>query len=192
MLMARMEPENNIEMILDGYRASESLLEFIVIGNTNNTFGRYLEKKFSDDSRIHFIGSIFNQHHISNLIYFSNLYFHGHSVGGTNPSLLEAMGSRALIIAQDNIFNRTVLKENGYYFNTATDVCEYADTICKNARAEKMLAANVAVIEQEYSWKRIIDQYEAFFLQCKRNIPVPDLAPTSQLEGERDIFAPDL
>lgn len=166
MLMARMEPENNIEMILDGYHAAASGMDFIVVGNTHNKFGRYLVNKFSGDPRIRFIGSVFNQEHISNLIYHSNLYFHGHSVGGTNPSLLEAMGCQALIIAQDNVFNKAVLESNGYYFNTPEDVQQYADRLVKNETCTGILTANTRKIEQLYSWGSIIDSYESFFLHC--------------------------
>jgi glycosyltransferase involved in cell wall biosynthesis len=186
MLMARMEPENNIEMILDGYHAAASPLNFLVIGNTGNKFGRYLENKFSDDPRIRFAGSVFNQQHISNLIYHSNLYFHGHSVGGTNPSLLEAMGSRALIVAQDNVFNKAVLENNGYYFNTAAEVQQYADGLMKDSSATTLLDANTCKIEQFYSWGKIIDAYESFFLRCHRekkpvqNPVSPVLRPTKQ------------
>jgi glycosyltransferase involved in cell wall biosynthesis len=168
MLMARMEPENNIEMILDGYLSSISPLEFIVVGNTDNTFGTYLVNKFSHDKRIRFMGAIFNQQHINNLIYFSNLYFHGHSVGGTNPSLLEAMGSHALIIAQDNIFNRTVLTENAFYFTTAVEVTTYADTLLKDPGKQPIISANGATICKQYSWKKVIDEYETFFMSCYR------------------------
>jgi glycosyltransferase involved in cell wall biosynthesis len=167
MLMARMEPENNIETILDGYHASSSPLSFIVIGNTTNKFGSYLKEKFSGDKRIQFPGALFNQHHISNLIFYSNLYFHGHSVGGTNPSLLEAMGSYALIVAQGNIFNRSVLGNNAFYFNTPGEVTDYSDTLLKKEHPA-LLAANAAKIDQDYSWNKIIHAYEAFFLKCYR------------------------
>jgi glycosyltransferase involved in cell wall biosynthesis len=166
MLMARMEPENNIEMILDGYHLSSSPLEFIVVGNTDNKFGKYLTNKFSGDKRIRFEGAIFNQLHINNLIYFSNLYFHGHSVGGTNPSLLEAMGCQALIVAQDNVFNKSVLQDKAYYFNTPQEVARYADTQLKDACKKDILQSNAATIERQYSWNKIVNEYEAFFLQC--------------------------
>lgn len=183
MLMARMEPENNIEMILDGYHTSKSPLDFMVVGNTSNKFGRYLTNKFAHDKRIRFTGAIFNQQHINNLIYYSNLYFHGHSVGGTNPSLLEAMGSQALIVAQDNVFNRAVLEENGYYFNTAAEVQQYADTLSKNAGTHRITSANSLKIEQLYNWNKIIDAYESFFTRCyqekKLSLPVTSvLQPT--------------
>jgi len=132
MVMARMEPENNIEMILQGYQDSRTSRELIVVGNTNNRFGRYLQRKFASCRRIRFLGAIFNSAHINNLIYFSNVYFHGHSVGGTNPSLLEAMGCRALIVARKNIFNRAVLKENAYYFADASEITYYANTLEKS------------------------------------------------------------
>lgn len=168
MLMARMEPENNIEMILDGYHASKSPLEFVVVGNPDNKFGRYLQNKFIHDKRIRFTGAIFDQQHVNNLIHYSNLYFHGHSVGGTNPSLLEAMGSQALIVAQDNVFNRAVLEENGYYFSTAAEVQQYADTLSKDAAAARIITANSLKIEQFYNWNKIIDAYESFFTRCYR------------------------
>lgn len=166
MLMARIEPENNIEMILDGFHLSSSTLDFIVVGNTGNSFGKYLVKKFRGDKRIRFEGAIFNQQLINNLIYFSNLYFHGHSVGGTNPSLLEAMGCYALIVAQDNVFNKSVLNDKAFYFNTPLEVAHYADTLSKATCDLELLQHNAATIEEEYSWNRIIDEYEAFFLQC--------------------------
>jgi glycosyltransferase involved in cell wall biosynthesis len=179
MLMARMEPENNIEMILDGYHAAASPFPFLVVGNTGNPFGQYLVKKFAGDARIRFVGAIFNDVQVSNLIYFSNLYFHGHSVGGTNPSLLEAMGCQGFIVAQDNVFNKAVLEQNGYYFNTAADVQHYADTLLKNESSAIMLTANRRKIEQDYNWPTIIDQYESFFLRCRRDRePAPVDLPT--------------
>lgn len=181
MIMARMEPENNIKMILDGYHTAKSQRDFIVVGNAENKFGQYLRKKFSQDKRIRFTGSIFNQSHINNLIYYSNLYFHGHSVGGTNPSLLEAMGSQALIVAQDNVFNRAVLESNGHYFSTAIEVQEYADNLCKNSGAAKIIAANKQKIEQQYNWEKIINAYESFFLRCYKEKKVSSIS-TSVLQ----------
>jgi len=106
LLMARMEPENNIETILDGLHQSSSNKKFVVIGNATNKFGKYLVDKFKTDERIIFAGSIFDEKKIQMLRAEACLYFHGHSVGGTNPSLLEAMAGGVLIVAHDNPFNR--------------------------------------------------------------------------------------
>ena len=110
-----MEPENNIEMILDGYIESNSNKIFCVVGNAEATsFGKYLIDKFSSCERIRFLGGIYNQNFLNHLRYYSSLYFHGHSVGGTNPSLLEAMGSGALIAAHNNIFNKAILEKDAF------------------------------------------------------------------------------
>ena len=90
----------------------------MVIGkHDSNKFGTYLKEKFKDQKNIYFLGGIYNLEHLNNLRYFSNLYFHGHSVGGTNPSLLEAMASKALIVAHANEFNKSILRDNAFYFS---------------------------------------------------------------------------
>jgi glycosyltransferase involved in cell wall biosynthesis len=166
MVMARMEPENNIEMVLDGYRASGSQKDMIIVGSTDNKFGTYLKNKFAGDPRIRFLGAIFDRRIINNLIYHSNLYFHGHSVGGTNPSLLEAMGSHGLIVAMDNVFNRSVLTGNAFYFTTSSEVTQYANLLTRNELHDPMIKANAATIREKYNWPGIVDEYEKFFLDC--------------------------
>src|SRR5437764_11687109 len=118
MLMTRIETENNIEIILEEIKTSENSYPIIIVGNTNNKYGKYLKKKYSDSRKYIYIGGIYDIVIINNLRYFSNLYFHGHSVGGTNPSLLEAMSSGALIAAHDNVFNRAILEEDAFYFKS--------------------------------------------------------------------------
>ena len=80
------------------------------------------KNKFKTYSNIRFVGAIYDINLLNNLRYFSKLYFHGHSVGGTNPSLLEAMASKALIAAHNNDFNKGVLQENALYFSSALEV----------------------------------------------------------------------
>jgi glycosyltransferase involved in cell wall biosynthesis len=116
LIIARMEPENNIEMMLDGFSASNSKKKMIIIGNHNNQFGTYLQNKFRNDKRIDFLGAIYDKAKLHSLKAFTSLYFHGHSAGGTNPSLLEAMASGALIAANNNEFNVSILKKDAYYF----------------------------------------------------------------------------
>ena len=122
LLIARLEPENNIETILDGVELNKNRMPFLVIGKYNTKYGKYLLDKFKSNSQIIFLGAIYNQNHLNNLRYYSNLYFHGHSVGGTNPSLLEAMASSALIVANDNIFNKSILNDDAFYFSNSIEV----------------------------------------------------------------------
>lgn len=166
MLMARMEPENNIEMILDGFHRSASNKKFIVVGNTNNKFGKRMVKKFGTDERIIFTGAIYDNQITHTLKHNCPLYFHGHTVGGTNPSLIEAMASQVLIAAHDNLFNRAVLDENGYYFNSATDVQQLIEDISPAVKEKNMTNNNYLKIKKTYNWPGIIEQYEKFITFC--------------------------
>lgn len=161
MLVSRMVPENNIEAILNGFVLSASKDPIIVIGNQQNNFGRYIARKFNHPN-IHFMGSIFDIDVLNNLRHYSNIYFHGHSVGGTNPSLLEAMASQALICAHDNVFNRDVLGENAFYFANEQDIAKVLDSVMKDPKDAK-IHSNLTRVKQEYSWEKVIEDYCAFF-----------------------------
>lgn len=164
LLIARMEPENNIETILDGVVQSEINRVFLVIGNTENRYGERMRNKFSGSENIRFLGPIYNFHTLSNLRYFSNLYFHGHSVGGTNPSLLEAMASSALICAHRNIFNLAILEEDAYFFETADEVAKILRKVVRDDSDREKIQANLTKITNIYSWKNVINQYEKLFI----------------------------
>nr|WP_299586280.1 DUF1972 domain-containing protein [Mucilaginibacter sp.] len=81
MLIARFEPENSIEVILDGVVKANNGRKFLVIGNNDNDFGTHLKNKFASHENIKFCGGIYDLSKLNNLRYFSNLYFHGHTVG---------------------------------------------------------------------------------------------------------------
>ncbi|MGK4566569.1 glycosyltransferase [Flavobacterium sp. 3HN19-14] len=162
MLIARLEPENNIETILDGIAQSEDQTPMIVIGNHNTKFGNYLKQKFAENTNIRFIGAVYNQMHLDNLRYFSNLYFHGHSVGGANPSLLEAMASGALIVAHKNEFNSAILKENARYFLTAGDVKKIVLQTKKSDNL-RLIQNNLDAIASEFNWDKINGEYLQLF-----------------------------
>ena len=159
LLIARLEPENNIEMILDGYAKSKVNIPFLVIGNTKTKYGRRLKDKYKDSGVI-FLGSIFNKEHLDSLRGFSKCYFHGHSVGGTNPALLEAMAAKSFIFAHENIFNRYILEDNALYFSNETEIKEmlldFNNLVLKKL---EMTDNNIKKIRNEYSHMNIIKQY---------------------------------
>ena len=165
MIMARFEPENNIEMVLDGVVLSASKMKIIVVGNHNTQYGAYLKNKYKEYVHIAFLGGIFNLEHLNNLRYFSNLYFHGHSVGGTNPSLLEAMASKALILAHNNSFNKAILKDNAFYFSNVIEVKELLLTI-KREDCSKPIQKNFETIVNEFNWDKINGDYLRLFEKC--------------------------
>lgn len=166
LLIARMEPENNIEMVIQGY--IESKLQdkpLIIIGKTDTPHGKILVEKYATYPGIRFMGSIYDFKKIDSIRYFSSAYFHGHSVGGTNPSLLEAMASSCFIIANDNIFNRAVLKNNALYFKKKDDVSSILNNISDYLIDKRItfIENNSACIRNEYSWEKLIDDHEKYF-----------------------------
>ncbi|MDB5109057.1 MAG: glycosyl transferase family 1 [Mucilaginibacter sp.] len=170
LLMARMEPENNIETILEGFNKSTSRRSFKVLGDTGNRFGKYIIHKFKNDERIQFKGSIFDNAKVRSLQNNSYLYFHGHSVGGTNPSLLEAMASEALIAAHNNPFNKSVLHTDAFYFSNANEVREIVETVQRKETEKTMVNNNLHKIKYQFNWESIVDQYEEFMIECYYNI----------------------
>lgn len=164
MLIARMEPENNIETILDGVVKAKTDVPFLVVGKHDvNEFGVYLTEKFKDYPQIRFVGGIYNLDDLNNLRYYSRLYFHGHSVGGTNPSLLEAMASNALIIAHKNEFNKNILTDDAFYFETVDEIANYIDKIEGKNQYAQFLKNNDRKIKEEFSWEHINQQYLDYF-----------------------------
>lgn len=170
LLMARMEPENNIDMILSGFSQSSSPKKFVVIGNIANKYGKQLHKKYAADTRIIFTGALFDQDLVHTLRKNCFLYFHGHSVGGTNPSLLEAMASKALIAAHANVFNKSVLQEDAFYFTTDACIKALITQMECNALHEQMKENNYTKIQEQFAWQSIVDKYETYILSCYQEI----------------------
>ncbi len=162
MLIARLEPENSIEVILDGVVLSQKDEPFLVVGNHLTEYGEYLKNKYLNNKLINFVGGIYNIKKLNSLRYYSKLYFHGHTVGGTNPSLLEAMGSGAYICANDNLFNKSILGDDAVYFMDAEGVKEKLINYDLNVR-ESIVANNYKKVKELYSWEKIVLQYENLF-----------------------------
>ena len=104
--------------------------------------------KYGNDKRLLFTGAIFDEVKINALRTFCKLYFHGHSVGGTNPSLLEAMGSGRLIAAHDNEFNRAILQSDAFYFSSAEQVAQILNKALRTEQTEVMLENNFKKIQR--------------------------------------------
>lgn len=163
LLIARMEPENNIETILEGLIARKDARKILVIGNVENRFGWRMKSKFANHPLVIFAGTIYDRSALDALRSNCALYFHGHSVGGTNPSLLEAMSCGVVICAHDNVFNRAVLNEDAYWFQGAEDIVQLHVDPTKNV---SMINANLEKIERQHSWTAIINQYEQLFINA--------------------------
>lgn len=160
LIVCRLEPENHVLEILQAFGQSHSNRQLVVIGNLRRN--RYVERlKSMRDPRIRMIGTEYAKEKLACLRYYSFGYFHGHSVGGTNPSLLEAMGCGNLIFAHDNPFNRETLAGCGLYF---ADVPELTKAI-EEAEADvhdllRLRGAAMRRAREKYRWSDVIDSYE--------------------------------
>ncbi len=163
LLIARMEPENNIEMVINGYIRSGHNYPLFIIGNTNNKTGNYLTRKYKDP-RVIFAGAVYDDRSLNNIRHYSSLYFHGHSVGGTNPSLLEAMACGCNIAAHNNIFNRAVLQEGPDLFSSADDVAMIIKKPKDQSQADHNRIKNIEKIRDTYDPEKIVTAYEDLLL----------------------------
>ena len=166
-LVARLEPENNIYMAIDGYLASEQYGKkpLVVVGKTNTPYGKKLVAKYGNNPDIKFVGGIYDFDKLNSVRHFSYAYFHGHSVGGTNPSLLEAMASECFILSHNNVFNHSVLRDNAIYYQSTEDVTKLLNDIDNIVYKYKsdFISRNLDVIRNEYSWEKLIDEHEKYF-----------------------------
>ncbi|MBL0341524.1 MAG: DUF1972 domain-containing protein [Bacteroidetes bacterium] len=163
-LIARMEAENNIEMILNGFTSSNEKNKLLVVGNPDTPYGKRMLETFGKDPRVVFTGGIYNLSHLNNLRYFSNYYLHGHSVGGTNPSLLEAMASGSFIIAHGNEFNQSILGKDALYFNDPQSLRELFNVHLPQPELRTVaIAGNLEKVKLIYNWDKITDLYEQLF-----------------------------
>lgn len=166
LVVARMEPENNAEMIIQGFLQSKRRHPLILVGSTHNSYGKYLTSKYKS-SEVQFPGAIYTAKKINNLRYYSRLYFHGHSVGGTNPSLLEAMACSCTIAAHENAFNKAILTDNAFYFSRAENIRNIINLPVDNAIIHHRKEINLEKIKILYNWDRIVDEYEKVFLSSR-------------------------
>jgi glycosyltransferase involved in cell wall biosynthesis len=164
LLISRFEPANNLGIIIEGFIHSGCEKKLLVVGDPRNSLGRKLLKEFGSLSNVLFIKNIFDQNILDNLRYYSKAYFHGHSAGGTNPSLLEAMAAGSLIISHDNKFNRFILKENALYFKNENDFIQILQSEKDwMPRKKSLVEENRKIIEKNYQWEDVTNQYEKLF-----------------------------
>lgn len=166
LVVGRFVPENNYETMITEFIKSKTKKDFILITNVGqNKFYDKLKEKtnFHKDKRIKFVGTVYNQELLKKIRENAYGYFHGHEVGGTNPSLLEALATTDLNILLDVGFNKEVGMDGAVYFNKQNrDLANLIDKL-DNIDEEYIKALGIKAknrIEKEYTWKYIIEKYE--------------------------------
>lgn len=160
LVIARMEPENHIREIVEAH-VQANTTTLALVGSLETPFGQQLAQ-YANHPKLRWLGPIFDMQALDALRQHAALYLHGHSVGGTNPSLLEAMAAGALIAAHDNPFNRAILGENAAWFTSATELAQLL-TSPWAAEHNHLREAHKQRIASDFSWNQIIDAYETLF-----------------------------
>lgn len=161
LILARMEPENNIDMAIRAKIDAKDPVPLVIIGNENK-YKRRLKRLYGHHRNIRFRAAVYETDVINAIRHHSRLYIHGHSVGGTNPSLLEAMACSCAIAAHDNPFNRSVLGEDGRYYKDVFQLQELFSG--HNAEAYSgFIRRNLEKIHARYNWDMVTDSYEQLF-----------------------------
>lgn len=166
LIVSRLIPENSLVAMLEGFRDSRTLRRLIVVGSANysDAFHARLRAIAESDARIVMAGHVHDQAVLKELWCNCHAYLHGHSVGGTNPALLRAMGYGCCVIALDTVFNREVLADTGLFFLTSEDVTVLVDDIDSSVDEATALGERASArILERYRWERIADQYERLF-----------------------------
>lgn len=172
--VCRIEPENNIHIVLEAFSAT-SKFPLVMIGNWNNSeYGVQLRKTYGNDKNIILLDPIYDQGKLDLIRSNASLYVHGHSAGGTNPSLVEAMYLGLPIVAFHVSYNKTTTEDKAWYFHDVKELISIienctVDSMKKNASIMKEIA------DRRYTWKIISSKYSFLVkqvLQSKEKITV--------------------
>ena len=169
LVVGRFVPENSFEVMIREFMKSKSKKNFAIITNVNEKFLNELEEKlhFKSDKRIKFVGTVYDQELLKKIRENAYAYFHGHTVGGTNPSLIEALGSTDLNLLVDVGFNKEVAEDCALYWSrkpgSLAKLVDKTDQMNADEIAEMGRKAKKRVAE-EYTWDKICGQYEDVFV----------------------------
>lgn len=170
LVVGRFVPENSFEIMIREFMESNSKRDFALITNVNDKFLNELESRlhFSKDKRIKFVGTVYDQELLKKIRENAYAYFHGHTVGGTNPSLIEALGSTDLNLLVNVGFNREVAIDAALYWDReegklANLINEVDDK--PQLEIEELGKKAKKRVKEAYTWKKICGQYENVFLK---------------------------
>lgn len=161
--VCRIEPENNIHIILEAFKSSN--IKLIIIGNWNySSYGKNLRSTFINCHNIQMLDPIYDQIILDEIRSNCLLYIHGHSVGGTNPSLVEAMHLSLPIIAYNSPFNIETTEGSAYYFSDSVELKDIIKRVY-NKEIDTSLCSNkmLSIAEGRYVWEKITDKYADLF-----------------------------
>ncbi len=160
MALCRIEPENNVHTILEAFENAKKRLIFI--GNWNKSeYGRNLAEKYKNSEYVKITPAVYDLNVLNVLRSNCSIYLHGHSAGGTNPSLVEAMFFAKPIFAFDCVYNRESTENRAVYFASSDDLVGKLNDSTIDLAANAAAMAEIA--DRRYRWETIARQYEALY-----------------------------
>lgn len=168
LIVGRFVPENNYEAMIREFMKSKTKRDLVIISNVEkNAFYNDLNKhtNFEKDERIKFVGTVYDQEQLKYIRENAYAYLHGHEVGGTNPSLLEALGSTKVNLLLDVGFNREVGDNGALYWkkNTLSDLIDEVDTFTESD-VDKLNVLSMNRVKESFTWEKIVYDYEKLFV----------------------------
>jgi glycosyltransferase involved in cell wall biosynthesis len=182
--IGRPEPENSVMEVVQAFSRKRRDAKLVVLGNyqpERRPYHRDVMQAASDE--VIFPGAIYDTEMIRSLRYHARFYLHGHRVGGTNPSLVEAMGAGSAIIAHDNPFNRWVAGAGSRYF-ASTNQCEdhIEDLLQDDSAVAKMRTDSRERFESTFQWSGVLNEYETLLARyCVKQEEPMALTPEERL-----------
>ncbi len=176
LVVARFEPENHVADIVQGYASSGARLPLVVVGSAPYAaaYTAKIDTAAAGDPRIRLLGGVWDQELLDHLYANSCTYIHGHSVGGTNPSLLRALGAGAAVVAYDVSFNREVAGGAGTFFRDAEGVGRLVASAETDPGALDERRALARARAEAYDWDDVADGYERLARElAERRAPGP-------------------
>lgn len=163
--IARIEPENSILELVTAFSSLKTDYKLVVLGNFLDDNEYHSKVKHAGNDNVLFVGAIYDSKIVSSLRYYAKAYLHGHQVGGTNPSLVEALGAGNAIIAHDNVFNRWVTDNNQFYFNDIPSAIACLELVINQCDlvSQAKIAAKKRHFEN-FKWQGILESYEKVLL----------------------------
>lgn len=160
--VGRPEPENSILEMVEAFSEIERGIKLVVLGDFNPSSRPYHREVLNAASaEVIFPGAIYDQDKLAALRFFTRFYFHGHQVGGTNPSLVEALGAGNAVIAHDNPFNRWVSKDAALYFSSVSEASSaISRLITDNDKLSELKSFARTNFEKNFRWQNIFHEYE--------------------------------
>ncbi|GAB3680805.1 DUF1972 domain-containing protein [Angustibacter aerolatus] len=160
LVVARFEPENHVHVAVEGYVRSGATLPLVVVGSAPYADAYTEQVRALADDRVRLLGGVWDQELLDQLYAGSLTYLHGHSVGGTNPSLLRAIGAQAAVDAYDVVFNREVLGEAGRFWRTPDDVAALVEAAEADPEGTRERGRSSGLRAKLYDWDDVALAYE--------------------------------